>query len=99
MQAAQDGQLSQDAVPRVHLHASDKAALDTVSYKDLKAYGAESEAGGGSVRQGSHHSTENSQSIAKEHHEIGNAQPTVAPGAGRNQSKGGEVANMDGSRG
>lgn len=100
MQAFQDGQLSKDAVPRVHLHASDKAALDTVSYKDLKEYGAEAEAGGASTRQGGHHSTENSQSIVKESKEIGSAQPTEAPGAGRNQSKSGEIAHMPGgSRG
>ena len=101
MQAAQEGQLNQDAVPRVHLHATDKRALNTVSYKDLKRYGAEAEAAGGSVRQGSHQSTENSQSIAKESQEIGNAQPTVAPGAGRWQGTGtdGEVSKTSGNRG
>ena len=98
MQAAQSGEISQQAVPRVHLHATDKAALDTLSYKDLKSYAAEAEAGG-SVRQGAHHSPENTQSIAKESQSIGGDQPTEAPGAGKNQSKSGEVNNTSGNRG
>lgn len=100
MQAAQDGQLNKAAVPKVHLHASDKRALDVVSYKDLKTYGAEAEAAG-SQRQGDHQSTENSQSIAKESQSIGGDQPTVAPGAGRWQGTGtdGEQSTTSGSRG
>lgn len=98
MKAAQDGQISQQAVPRVHLHATDKAALNTLDYKDLKAYAAEAEAGG-SVRQGAHHSPENTQSIAKESQSIGGDQPTEAPGAGKKQSKRSEVASTTGNRG
>ncbi|KAK5172790.1 uncharacterized protein LTR77_002910 [Saxophila tyrrhenica] len=97
MKAAQEGQLAKEAVPKVYLHASDRAALDTVSYKDLKAYAAEAE--NTSVRQGSHHSPENSQSIAKESQSIGGDQPTEGPGAGKNQSKGGSAANTSGNRG
>jgi hypothetical protein len=99
MQAAQDGQLSKEAVPKVHLHASDKAALDTVSYKDLKTYAAEAE-NTESPRQGGHHSPENSQSIAKESQSIGGDQPTVAPRAGEQHNKGGEViSGTSGNRG
>ena len=42
--AASKGNLSKDAVPKVHLHASDESALKTVSYKDLKQYAADGEA-------------------------------------------------------
>lgn len=99
MKAAQEGRLSQEAVPRVHLHASDKKALDTVSYKDLKSYAAEAE-NSASPRQGSHHSPENSQSIAKESKEIGGDQPTEAPRAGEQHNKRGEVIKgTSGNRG
>ena len=97
--AFQNGSLEKDAVPKVHLHASDKAALDVVTYKDLKSFMAEPEAVGQN-RQSSAHGTENSKSLASESQEIGSAQPTEAPGAGRNQSSKGEIAHMDGgSRG
>lgn len=98
MKAAQDGSLAKESVPKVYLHASDKKALDTVSYKDLKAYAAEAE-NTGSFRQGSQQSPENSQSIAKEHHSIGGDSPTEAPGAGKNQAKGGNPANTSANRG
>lgn len=98
MKAAQSGEISKDAVPRVHLHASDRSALDTVSYKDLKAYAAEAE-NTASVRQGAHHSPENSQSIVKESQSIGGDAPTEAPGAGRNQGKNGQVTGTSGNRG
>ena len=98
MKAAQDGGLKDSAVPRVYLHASEKSALDTVSYKDLKKYAAEPEAQG-SGRQSAAHDPKEHSGIASESKEIGGDQPTVAPGAGKNQAKQGEVANMDGSRG
>ncbi|KAF2164267.1 hypothetical protein M409DRAFT_32461, partial [Zasmidium cellare ATCC 36951] len=41
LQAAEDGKLKKDAVPKVHLHASQDKALDVLSYKDLKKYAAE----------------------------------------------------------
>lgn len=99
MKAAQDGELSQDAVPRVHLHASGKDALDTVSYKDLKQYAVQE--AGESQRQGGQHAPEGTFSIAKESQEIGGDQPTEAPGAGRWQGTGrkGEIVPTDGSRG
>lgn len=98
MQAAQDGQLSQEAVPRVHLHASDKKALDVLTYKDLKKYAAEPD-GPGSVRQGDHHDPSSEKSVAKHSQEIGSAMPTEAPGAGRNQSRPGSVTDTSGNRG
>ena len=36
--AFQAGELSKDAVPKVHLHASDAKALDVVSYGDLSKF-------------------------------------------------------------
>lgn len=98
MKAVESGELKKEAVPKVHLHASERSALETVSYKDLKAYAAEGE-GGGSVRQGAHHSTEDSRSIAKESQSIGGDQPTEAPGAGRMQNKPGQVTGTSGNRG
>ncbi len=38
--AAQKGDLSQSAVPRVHLHASHTSALDEIKYGDLSKYSA-----------------------------------------------------------
>lgn len=99
MKAAQEGQLSREAVPRVHLHASDKRALETVSYSDLKTYAAETEAGTNSGRQGGHQSTENSQSIVKESHSIGGDAPIDGPGAGKNQAKSGDQSTTSGNRG
>jgi hypothetical protein len=98
MQAAQDGKLSQAAVPRVHLHASENKALDTVSYKDLKKYAADSEAGESGRQENSHDPNEH-RGIAKTSKEIGGDQPTVAPGAGKWQGNRQEVTNTDGSRG
>lgn len=98
MKAAEAGELAKESVPKVFLHASDKAALNTVSYKDLKAYAAGAE-NTGSQRQSAAHSPENSQSIAKESQSIGGDQPTEAPGAGKNQSKGGNPANTSANRG
>jgi uncharacterized protein len=45
--------LPKDVVPRVHLHATHEKALEVVSYEDLKAHAAASEAGAGSGRQDS----------------------------------------------
>ena len=98
MQAAQDGQLSKDDVPKVYLHASDRAALNMVSYKDLKQY-SKMEAQEHSDRQGSDHTPESGNSITKESKDIGGSQPTVAPGAGKDQSKKGEITEAPTSRG
>ena len=98
MKAAQDGELSEADVPRVHLHASDKRALDVVGYKDLKKFAADPEAQE-SGRQGAHHNPEEHRGIASESKEIGSAQPTVAPGAGRWQGNTGEITEASGSRG
>lgn len=98
VQAAQNGELSHEAVPRVALHASDKKALDVLSYKDLKKYAAEPDGVGGH-RQGDHHDPSSEKSIAKHSQEIGSAQPTEAPGAGRNMSKSGSVTDTAGNRG
>ncbi len=98
MKAAQEGELKKEAVPRVFLHASDKAALDVVSYKDLKVWAAEAE-NTGSPRQGSHQSPENSQSIAKESQSIGGDQPKDGPRAGESQNKTGQQSSTSGNRG
>ena len=100
MQAAQEGEISQDAVPRVYLHASGKAALDTVSYKELKRYAVQ-EAGEGSQRQGGDHTPEGTEGLARESKDIGGDQPTAAPGAGKWQGTGsnGQIVNTDSSSG
>ncbi len=98
MKAAQDGQLAKESVPQVFLHASDKKALDIVSYRDLKTYAAEAE-NNNSPRQGSHQSPENSQSIAKDSQQIGGRGPTDAPGAGKNQAKNGSQSDTSANRG
>lgn len=40
-EAFQSGQLEKDAVPKVHLHASDAKALDVVEYGDLSKFKSE----------------------------------------------------------
>jgi hypothetical protein len=72
MQAAQDGTLGKEHVPKVHLHATHDAALKELSYKDLKAYAAPTEAFNQSGRQESHYSAESGgQKLVKESQEIG----------------------------
>lgn len=50
--AFKDGSLAKEAVPTVALHASDKKALDVVSYKQLKEFRADSTATSEGGRQG-----------------------------------------------
>lgn len=50
--AFKEGQLERDAVPKVHLHATDKKALDVVSYGQLREFKAEGEATREGGRQG-----------------------------------------------
>lgn len=50
--AFKDGKLEKEAVPQVHLHATDKKALDTVDYKMLKEFRAPPEATREGGRQG-----------------------------------------------
>jgi hypothetical protein len=38
------GEIGESAVPKVFLHASDKSALDSISYNDLKRFAADGEA-------------------------------------------------------
>lgn len=52
--AAQKGKLAHSAVPKVHLHATDESALDSVSLSDLKKYKADAEAPNQRNRQDSH---------------------------------------------
>ena len=54
--AAQKGDLSQSAVPKVHLHASHEDALKDVKYGDLSKYAQSGEAmaEGNKNRQGTH---------------------------------------------
>ncbi|ETN36620.1 uncharacterized protein HMPREF1541_08898 [Cyphellophora europaea CBS 101466] len=75
--AAQKGLLSNDAVPKVSLHATHEAALEKISYKELKQYASVSEADAQSNRQPSHQNPGTS-SIAKETTSIqGNRQSTA----------------------
>jgi len=73
--AAQRGDLSPSAVPRVHLHASHESALETVKYGDLKQYAAEGEATSQQNRQDSHYEPQSrSGGLAKEHKEMSSAE-------------------------
>lgn len=78
--AAQNGKLAHEAVPKVHLHASHESALDVVSYKQLKQYAAEGEAATEKNRQNAHYEPQKQGGPAKEHHEIGGDMGTTAPG-------------------
>lgn len=87
-------------MPKVHLHASHDKALGVVSYKDLKKYAAEPEAAANSGRQeGAHDPASNRGNVAKESSSIGGDQPTVAPGAGKNQFKSTDQSKTAGQRG
>lgn len=81
-EAAQKGLLPDSSVPKVHLHATHESALDVVSYKQLKKYAAEQEAGSSGNRQDSHVSPEKSGGIAKEHSTIGGDMGSTAPAGG-----------------
>lgn len=50
--AFKDGKLDKDAVPQVHIHATDKKALDVVTYKALSEFRAPPEATREGGRQG-----------------------------------------------
>ncbi|KAF7198357.1 hypothetical protein HII31_00096 [Pseudocercospora fuligena] len=97
MKAAQEGQLSKEAVPKVNLSATHEAALNQVSYKDLRSFAAEGEAHG-NHRQESHHNPEGNGKVAKEHGEISSHDLSLAPGAGSHM-KTGEVKGTTGQRG
>ena len=67
--AAQNGQLPQSAVPKVHLHASHESALKDIKYGDLSKYAAKGEAvaEGNKNRQGAHADPEQpNHGVAKE---------------------------------
>lgn len=83
-EAAQKGTLSNEAVPKVHLHATHDRALDKIPYKTLKQFAAEGEAPNQRNRQPSHYETSGRQgSIAKEANSLGGDMGTTAPGGGR----------------
>ena len=54
MEAAQNGQLSKEAVPKVYPHATHESALNQVRYADLMKYSADYEAPAQQGRQESH---------------------------------------------
>ncbi|CAK4034118.1 Hypothetical predicted protein [Lecanosticta acicola] len=99
MRAAEEGKFDKAAVPKVHLHASHDKALEVVSYKDLKKYAAEPEAFTQQGRQEAHHVPDSNRGLARQSQSIGGDQPTLAPGAGKNQGKAGEVTGTSGQRG
>lgn len=97
MKAAQEGHLQKEAVPKVSLASTHEAALNQVSYKDLKSFAAEGNAHG-NHRQESHHDPKKSGSVAKEHCEISSHDLSLAPGHG-SHSKTGQVKGTTGQRG
>ncbi|KAL2415357.1 hypothetical protein ABEF91_005068 [Exophiala dermatitidis] len=82
MEAAQKGQLSQSAVPRVHLHASHESALKEVKYGDLSKYADQGTAPSSNrSRQETYHNPETPKGLAKESTEIsGNSETTGGRG-------------------
>jgi uncharacterized protein len=83
-EAAQKGQLSQSAVPKVHLHASHESALQDIKYGDLSKYaqGGEAVSEGRNNRQAAHIDPEQpAHRGAKEGTELkGQAQPAKSGG-------------------
>lgn len=95
--AFKDGQLGRDAVPKVHLHASDKKALDVVSYAQLKEFRAEPEATREGGRQGTTiDPTRPSQGIAKEG-EMSGTRPGSDQHYGKTQESGKGSKNTTGA--
>ncbi|EXJ60933.1 hypothetical protein A1O7_05086 [Cladophialophora yegresii CBS 114405] len=82
--AAQKGQLSQSAVPKVALHASHEDALKEVKYGDLSKYASGGDAAkeGTRNRQGAHTDPEQpSHGVAKESSDLkGQSQPQKSGG-------------------
>lgn len=74
--AFKDGKLDKDAVPQVHLHASDKKALDVVSYKALSEFKAAGEATREGGRQGVTINPESPSSKGVNHGEMSGSRPT-----------------------
>lgn len=77
--AAVNGDISQEAVPKVYLHASHEKALDTVSYSDLKKYEAPREAATSGRRQNEHDSPEGGGGLTSHANELGGDHGTTAP--------------------
>jgi len=78
--AAQKGNLSKSAVPKVHLHASHDKALEEVKYGDLSKFAATGEAGTNRGKQQGHENPEVAGGISKEGQEIsGRSQTTQNP--------------------
>jgi uncharacterized protein (DUF2237 family) len=59
-------EIREDAIPKVFLHATDKSALDSISYSDLKQFAAGGEAPNQPNRQEVHHNPEKPGGFAKE---------------------------------
>ena len=64
--AMSKGEIGENAVPNVSLHATDKKALDSISYADLKRFGAGGEAPNQLNRQEVHHNPETPGGLTKE---------------------------------
>ena len=84
--AAVKGDLSQDAVPKVFLHASHESALNTLSLSDMKNFEAPRQAQGQKGRQDTHHNPEAGGGITKQANSLGGDMGSSAPsGKGRMQ--------------
>lgn len=74
--AFQNGQLDKEGVPKVHLHASDKKALDTVRYGDLSKFKAdEGVASHRSRNQGHIDPSSGGSAAVKEHSDLSGYRP------------------------
>ncbi len=74
--AFKDGKLEKEAVPQVHLHASDKKALDVVAYKSLSEFKAPPEATREGSRQGITMNPEKPSEKGVSHGDMSGTRPT-----------------------
>ena len=86
--AAQKGDLSKAAVPKVYVHATHESALKQVSYSDLNKYAADGEAPNQSSRQQTH-VQDGSKTSSVGMKTIEGEQHPNAPGGDHNQKVGG----------
>ncbi|KAM3420078.1 hypothetical protein BST61_g3383 [Cercospora zeina] len=99
MQAASEGTLRQEHVPKVHLHATHDAALNELEYKDLKPYAAAGEAAESQRQEGHYTPSSAGSKVAKEHHEISSHDKSLAPGSASDMNRTGSVSDTSGNRG
>lgn len=97
--AFKDGSLGKEAVPQVHLHASDKKALDVVEYKALKEFRAPPEATREGGRQGTTINPESPSESGVKHGEMSGSRPTEDQQYGKTNDKRGGTSGAEAEMG